>query len=100
MPGTDGLEALRTLMRMNPAPEVVMMTAFGTIQSAVEAMRLGAFDYLSKPLDNEALLLTVERALERRRLSSEVEALRTELESRYVSARSLASVPRCSRYSE
>ena len=83
MPGMDGLQTLQELMKTVPAPEVVMMTAFGTIRSAVEAMRLGAFDYLSKPFDNDALLLTIERALERRRLSHEVEALRTELESRY-----------------
>ncbi|RPI22552.1 MAG: sigma-54-dependent Fis family transcriptional regulator, partial [Acidobacteria bacterium] len=83
MPGTDGLETLKQLMKLSVPPEVIMMTAFGTIRSAVEAMRLGAFDYLAKPFDNEALLLTVERALERRRLSREVEALRTELESRY-----------------
>jgi DNA-binding NtrC family response regulator len=83
MPGIDGLETLKQIMRVTAPPEVVMMTAFGTIRSAVEAMRLGAFDYLAKPFDNEALLLTVERALERRRLSREVEALRTELESRY-----------------
>jgi len=83
MPGMDGLQTLQKLMNAGSAPEVVMMTAFGTIRSAVEAMRLGAFDYLSKPFDNEALLLTVERALERRRLSREVEDLRTELESRY-----------------
>src|SRR5512138_2329603 len=66
MPGMDGLETLKRLMQASSAPEVIMMTAFGTIRSAVEAMRLGAFDYLSKPFDNEALLLTVERALERR----------------------------------
>ncbi len=83
MPGMDGLQTLQELMKTVPAPEVVMMTAFGTIRSAVEAMRLGAFDYLSKPFDNDALLLTIERALERRRLSHEVEALRNELESRY-----------------
>ncbi|RPJ60741.1 MAG: sigma-54-dependent Fis family transcriptional regulator [Acidobacteria bacterium] len=83
MPGMDGLETLKQLMQTASPPEVIMMTAFGTIRSAVEAMRLGAFDYLSKPFDNEALLLTVDRALERRRLSREVEALRTELETRY-----------------
>lgn len=83
MPGMDGLETLRSLMQAASPPEVIMMTAFGSIRSAVEAMRLGAFDYLSKPFDNEALLLTVDRALERRRLNREVEALRTELETRY-----------------
>jgi DNA-binding NtrC family response regulator len=94
MPGMDGLATLRALMQSANAPEVVMMTAFGSIQSAVEAMRLGAFDYLAKPFDNEALLLTVERALERRRLSREVEDLRTELESRYGFSEIIALCPR------
>jgi DNA-binding NtrC family response regulator len=83
LPGMDGLQTLRSMMETANSPEVVMMTAFGSIRSAVEAMRLGAFDYLSKPFDNEALLLTIERALERRQLSHEVEALRNELEARY-----------------
>ena len=83
MPGIDGLETLRRLKVARPQTDVVMMTAFGTIGSAVEAMRLGAFDYVTKPFDNDALLLVVERALEMRRLSTEVEALREDLESRY-----------------
>ncbi len=83
LPGMDGLETLKQLMQAASPPEIIMMTAFGTIRSAVEAMRRGAFDYLAKPFDNEALLLAVDRALERRRLNREVEALRTELETRY-----------------
>ena len=83
LPGIDGLETLKCLMELSQPPEIIMMTAFGSIRSAVQAMRLGAFDYLAKPFDNEALLLTIDRALERRRLSGEVEALRTELETRY-----------------
>src|SRR5205085_28103 len=61
----------------------IMMTAYGTIRSAVEAMRIGAFDYLTKPFDNDELLLIINRALELRRLSSEVEELRAELSTRY-----------------
>jgi two-component system, NtrC family, response regulator AtoC len=94
MPGMDGLTALRCLIQSANPPEVIMMTAFGSIESAVEAMRLGAFDYLSKPFDNDALLLTVERALERRRLSREVEDLRAELESRYGFTEIIALCPR------
>jgi DNA-binding NtrC family response regulator len=83
MPGMDGLATLRALLEQNPALDCIMMTAYGTIRSAVEAMRLGAFDYLTKPFDNDELLLIIDRALELRRLSSEVEELRAELSSRY-----------------
>jgi DNA-binding NtrC family response regulator len=88
LPGRDGLATLRQLLAAAPRshviiPHVIMMTAFGTIGSAVEAMRHGAFDYVTKPFDNDELLLTVERALEMRRLGSEVEELRSELETRY-----------------
>jgi DNA-binding NtrC family response regulator len=83
LPGIDGLETLKLLRTESPRLDVVMMTAFGTISSAVEAMRRGACDYIAKPFDNDELLMTVDRALELRRLSSEVEALRQELETRY-----------------
>jgi two-component system response regulator AtoC len=82
-PGIDGLTTLRRLADKQPEIDVIMMTAFGTIRSAVEAMRAGAFDYLTKPFDNDELMMLVDRALDVRRLSTEVEALRDELESRY-----------------
>jgi len=83
MPGMDGLETLQALLEQNPKLDCIMMTAYGTIRSAVEAMRTGAFDYLTKPFDNDELLLIINRALELRRLSSEVEELRAELSARY-----------------
>jgi DNA-binding NtrC family response regulator len=83
LPGIDGLETLRRLHERDPCIDCLMMTAYGTIRSAVEAMRRGAFDYLTKPFDNDELLLIVSRALELRRLNAEVEALRNELEARY-----------------
>jgi DNA-binding NtrC family response regulator len=83
LPGIDGLETLRRLHERDPRIDCLMMTAYGTIRSAVEAMRRGAFDYLTKPFDNDELLLIVSRALELRRLNAEVEALRNELEARY-----------------
>jgi len=83
LPGIDGLETLKRLRALKPGLDVVMMTAHGTIASAVEAMRRGAFDYVAKPFDNDELLMVVDRALEVRRLSSEVEALREELAARY-----------------
>ena len=81
--GIDGLEMLRQLREWDESTAVILMTAFGTIPSAVEAMRLGAFDYLSKPFKNDEMLLSVARALEMQRLSSEVRELRGELESVY-----------------
>jgi len=83
LPGIDGLETLRRLLEKDGRLDGIMMTAFGTIKSAVEAMRIGAFDYLAKPFDNDELLLILDRALRMRRLNAEVEALTTELESRY-----------------
>jgi len=83
LPGIDGLETLKRLRVREPRLDVVMMTAHGTISSAVEAMRRGAFDYLTKPFDNDELLMLVDRALEMRRLSAENESLREEIESRY-----------------
>ena len=81
--GIDGLETLKRLRAVEPRLDVVLMTAHGTISSAVEAMRQGAFDYVTKPFDNDELLMVVDRALEMRRLSSEVESLREDLEARY-----------------
>jgi len=83
LPGMDGLETLSRLRALSPHADVVMMTAHGTISSAVEAMRRGAVDYIAKPFDNDELLMVVERALKVRSLSSEVESLRGEMEARY-----------------
>jgi nitrogen regulation protein NR(I) len=83
LPGIDGLETLQRLRALDPRLDVIMMTAHGTISSAVEAMRRGAFDYVTKPFDNDELLMVAGRALEMRRLSVENEALRADLETRY-----------------
>ncbi len=83
MPGMDGLATLRALLDDNSKLDCIMMTAHGSIRSAVEAMRIGAFDYLSKPFDNDELLMIISRALEMRNLSHEVEELRSELTTRY-----------------
>jgi DNA-binding NtrC family response regulator len=79
----DGLETLRALLKIQSKVDCIMMTAYGTIRSAVEAMKSGAFDYLAKPFDNDELLLIINRALDMRNLSREVEELRDELSSRY-----------------
>ncbi len=71
MPGIDGLETLRQLRLRSPAIDVIMMTEHGTICSAVEAMREGAQDYITRPFDNDELMLLVDRTLEMRRLGAE-----------------------------
>ncbi len=80
MQGMSGMELLEAVLDANPQQCVVMMTAHGTIDSAVEAMKKGAFDYLEKPLDREDLLLTLKRAFERVMLLQENRALHKKLE--------------------
>jgi two-component system response regulator PilR (NtrC family) len=83
MPDHSGIALLEEILREQPGTCVVLMTAHGSIDSAVEAMRKGAFDYLTKPLDRDVLLLAVSRALERTRLVSENRRLREELRGRF-----------------
>jgi DNA-binding NtrC family response regulator len=75
MPGIDGLELIRRVRMVNDQTAVIMMTAYGTVEGAVEAMRLGAFDYIQKPFNLEELELKAERALEHRRLVSRLMAI-------------------------
>jgi two-component system, NtrC family, response regulator HydG len=79
----DGIDLLRTVKEAQPMTEVIVMTAYGTIESAVEAMRLGAYDYIQKPFTEQELLVKIGRALERRRLEGEVAFLATEFRDRY-----------------
>jgi two-component system response regulator HydG len=79
----DGMEVLRSAVEISPVVQVIVMTAYGSIESAVEAMRRGAFDYLSKPFKEEELLVRVERALEKRRLLGEMSLLAGEFRARY-----------------
>ena len=76
MPGVDGLELLARMREQRPETPVVIMTAFGTIQSAVDAMRGGALDFVTKPFQADELLVSIERALERRTLEDENRRLR------------------------
>lgn len=80
MPGMDGHETLARIHETLPHLPVIMLTAFGTVGSAVEAMKNGAFDYLSKPADNEELTAVLEKAWEYSRLLSENENLKRQLE--------------------
>jgi DNA-binding NtrC family response regulator len=76
MPGRSGVELLGQIRELRPDTPVVLMTAFGSIDSAVEAMQAGAFDYVTKPFKRDALLVVLERAFERRALEEENRRLR------------------------
>lgn len=80
---TDGLQVLRYAKEESPMTEVIVMTAFGTIESAVEAIRLGAHDYIQKPFSEQELLVKVQKALEKRRLAGEIGLLAAEFRERY-----------------
>jgi len=78
----SGLDVLRAAKSANSQTEVIMLTGFGSVESAVAAMKAGAIDYLTKPFDTEELLLAVQRAMERQRLRSEVARLRSAVEEK------------------
>jgi DNA-binding NtrC family response regulator len=81
MGGSDGLDVLRTTRSLHPTTAVILMTAFGTVNTAVEAMKSGAFDYVQKPFEIEEMEVKIEKALEMRRLKHELDYLRhTQLE--------------------
>jgi len=79
----DGMEVLRGAVEISPCVQVIVMTAYGSIESAVEAMRRGAYDYISKPFKEEELRLRVERAIERRRLLGQVSLFAGDFRERY-----------------
>jgi two-component system response regulator HydG len=81
MDDAGGIDVLKTAKRVSPETEVVILTAFGSLGSAVEAVKLGAFDYLSKPFEPDELVVVIRKALERRALLREVDQLRTALEA-------------------
>ncbi len=83
MPGLDGLEVLARMRDADPGAIVVMISGHGTIDTAVQATRAGAYDFLEKPLDTDRLLVTLRNALEVKGLSESVERLRSEIESRH-----------------
>ncbi|RMD85769.1 MAG: sigma-54-dependent Fis family transcriptional regulator [Calditrichaeota bacterium] len=83
MPGKwDGFAILQHVKNNHPEIQIIMLTAFGEIKLAVKAVKMGAFDYLTKPVDEDVLILTIERALEKNKLLLEVSDLRKKLENR------------------
>jgi DNA-binding NtrC family response regulator len=83
MKGLKGLDLLEETQKQSPLTPVIIITAFGTIESAIQAIRSGAYDYITKPFKIEELILTVKKALETRLLKKEVVRLKKEVENRY-----------------
>ncbi len=83
MPDKTGIEVLEEVKRINPEISFVLMTAYGTIENAVKAMRLGAYDYLSKPIDLDELELLLEKIIENKNLKSEVSFLKQQLQRKF-----------------
>lgn len=82
MPGISGVETLQRIKHADPSATAVFLTAFGTVRSAVEAMKAGGFDFLTKPFDNDELMLTIDRALSMAHLRAEVAQLKNDIEGR------------------
>ncbi len=83
MPKMDGLEFLRESQKAGAEAPVIMMSAFGTVDTAIEAMKLGAYDYISKPFKPDEVILTLKKAEERERLRKENELLRRQVKKEY-----------------
>ena len=83
LPDMDGMDILRTVRKEKPGMYIIVMTGYSSVQNAVEAMKLGAFDYLAKPFSDDELVLAVERALGKKRLVDENLSLRKELLGRF-----------------
>lgn len=83
MPDLNGIEVLEQVKKINPEISYIIVTAYGTVENAVRAMRLGAFDYISKPVDLDELDLMIERIIDHRNLKSENQLLKTQLQDKY-----------------
>ncbi|GAB63709.1 two-component response regulator [Candidatus Jettenia caeni] len=83
MPEMDGIEVLKKVKQQNPHIDVVVMTSYGTVTNAVEAMKLGASDYITKPFKRDELIIIIEKILQMQRLEGEVDRLRSELGEKY-----------------
>lgn len=94
MPNLDGMHLIEEVQKRRLPVTVIVMTGFGGIDEAVQAMRLGAYDFLTKPIDPQQLRLVVQRALRERTLQDEVLLLRQQLQSRYVFHDILSKNPR------
>src|SRR3954451_21863843 len=76
MNGSDGMDVLRTTRALHPTTAVILMTAFASVNTAVDAMKIGAFDYVQKPFEIEEMEVKIEKALEVKRMKNDLEYLR------------------------
>ena len=83
MPGIGGMEVLAHFVKHYPETPVIVLTGFGTIETAVEAMKRGAYDYLSKPANLDEIVLTLKRAIEHKDLKEENVALRSQIQEQH-----------------
>ncbi len=83
LPDKDGLEISKSILEHNPEAKIIMMTAFGSVQNAVDAMKLGIYDYLTKPIDLDELLILIRRALKEQQLITENIDLKSKLQEAY-----------------
>ena len=93
MGGSDGLDVLRTTRALHPTTAVILMTAFGSVTTAVEAMKSGAFDYVQKPFEIEEMEVKIDKALEVKRLKGELDYLRHTQQDIYEFDRIIGSSP-------
>jgi DNA-binding NtrC family response regulator len=100
MPGMNGLELLQQIKQDYPQQTVVMMTAFGQIETAVEAMRSGAYDFITKPFEHDALVLRLDKALERSRLIQENRQLQHRCQEPYIFEKMVGKSPAMQRVFE
>src|SRR5262249_7718548 len=94
MPGFKGMEFIEEIQKRNTATTVIVMTSHGSINEAVQAIRLGAYDFIAKPLDLQHLRLVVQRVLRERRLVDEVSSLREQLQNQYSFRNIISKNPR------
>jgi hypothetical protein len=92
MPGMNGLELLKKLKESQPAIDVIMITAYATLDVAIQALRLGAYDFICKPSENEEILASIKRCLEKRRLSREIEKTKERLSAVFKSVENSITV--------
>ena len=83
MPGLDGIEVLKRIKRIDPQAMVIIITAYASVESAISAMKIGAFDYIQKPFKHDDLLMTIHRAMEHKRLQDENIRLKDELRQKF-----------------
>lgn len=94
IPGSDGISLTREIRERWPQVDVIMITGYGSIKGAVEAMRQGAYDYITKPFEPDDILLATQKVLERQRLLHEIEYLRGQLADRYTFANMISRDPK------